>query len=519
MIHCLVLRPWVLATLAAGACAAALAPYYATAAGGADSSGYVAAARLFATGRISEEVRLIPGFESYRLDARAVAPLGMNAAPGRRRLVPLYPPGFPLHLTVALTVLPERAAVATTLAVLLGASLLLFAGLGRAMGLSWTWTATGMILIAMQPVFLFMAMQAMSDVAALAWAEVAMLGAVLARRDPRWAWLAGAGVAVAVAVRPSGLVLFAPVLVALPWTPAALGRFVGGGLPWALGLGWYNTGAHGAPWLTGYPGHFGHFSSEWLGPTLAHYVTWIPRHFSWPVVALALGMPWALRRQPRVAWILITWALASLGFYAAYRYTHETWWYLRFVLPAYPAIVLAALLTAQRLTARLTGRRPAVDLAAAAVVLALAATAVASQPESREYRVIGEGEGRYRRAARWFDGRVPRNAVVTGMQMTGALHLYTSRPFLRWDYVFDEDWPLVEQFVAARGRGFYALLFPFEEEEVFRREWRPLPGRWTEVDRFDQVGLWRYEGSDATTAGTDQGAARPPARRSPMAHR
>lgn len=500
MIHRLVSRPWVLATLAVGACAAGLAPYYATGAGGADSSGYVAAARLFATGHLSERVRLIPELESYRLDARAVAPLGMNAAPGRRRLVPLYPPGFPLHLAAALTLLPERAAIATTLAALLGASLLLFAGLGRAMGLTWTWTATGMALLGIQPVFLFMAMQAMSDVAALVWAEVAMLGALLARRDSRWAWLAGAGVGVAVAVRPSGIVLFAPVLVALPWTRAALGRLVGAGVPWALGLGWYNAAAHGAPWLTGYPGHFGLFSREWIGPTLGHYATWIPRHYSWLVVALAVGMPWACRRQPRVVWVLVTWSLAFLGFYGAYRFTHETWWYLRFVLPAYPAIILAALLTAQHLVARVAGRRWVVELAAAAVVLASAATAVAMQPESREYRFIGEGEGRYRSAALWFDGMVPRNAIVTGMQITGALHLYTSRPFLRWEYVFDEDWPLVEQFVAARGREFYALLFPFEEEEVFRRSWRPLPGRWTEVGRFEQVGLWRYEGPRTAAA-------------------
>jgi 4-amino-4-deoxy-L-arabinose transferase-like glycosyltransferase len=490
----LLTRPWLVATLAVGLYAAGLAPYYTTTAGGADSSGYLAAARLFAAGRVSERVRLIPELESYRLDARAVAPLGMNAAPGRRLLVPMYPPGFPLHLAAALRVLPERAAMATTLAVLLAASLLLLAGLGRAVGLSWPWTAAATILLAIQPVFLFMGVQPMSDVAALAWAEAAMLGAWLAHRHPRWAWLAGIAVGMAIAVRPSNIVLFAPVLVVLPWSREAWWRFLAGGVPWALGLGWYNAVAHGAPWQTGYPGHFDLFSPAWIAPTLGHYATWVPRFLSWPVVALAVAMPWACRRQPRVALALGTWALAYVGFYAMYRFTHETWWYLRFVLPAYPAVILAALLSAQHVTTRVARGRRAVVLAGVVLVVCSAAASIARRPEAREWRFVAAGEERYRVAAAWLDGSLRRNAVITTMQMSGALHLYTDRPFLRWEYVFDEDWPLVERFVAARARRFYAILFPFEAEEVFGRTWRPLPGRWTEVDRFGDIGLWRYEG-------------------------
>ena len=43
------------------------------------------------------------------------------------------------------------------------------------------------------------------------------------------------------------------------------------------------------------------------------------------------------------------WAGLLTGLYAFYFHSGETWWYLRFILPAFPVLILAALVVLQRL--------------------------------------------------------------------------------------------------------------------------------------------------------------------------
>jgi hypothetical protein len=78
--------------------------------------------------------------------------------------------------------------------------------------------------------------------------------------------------------------------------------------------------------------------------TLEFYVRWLPLLLS-PIVLFApsiLALLW--QRMPRITCVLASWALAYLAFFSAYRWTHEQWWFLRFLLPAAPALIVAGLI-------------------------------------------------------------------------------------------------------------------------------------------------------------------------------
>ena len=72
---------------------------------------------------------------------------------------------------------------------------------------------------------------------------------------------------------------------------------------------------------------------------------------------------------------LALWFGAVIAFFACVGFSHESWWSLRYILPAVPALILAALLGLEALAGRFPlSQRPAL-LTAAAAFLALWAVA------------------------------------------------------------------------------------------------------------------------------------------------
>ena len=84
-------------------------------------------------------------------------------------------------------------------------------------------------------------------------------------------------------------------------------------------------------------------SAEWLVPSLRLYLWGLPLLLT-PLVFLAAGLPFLLRKEPLRASALVAWIVCLLGFYSFYRCTHETLWYLRFVMPAFPALAIGAMM-------------------------------------------------------------------------------------------------------------------------------------------------------------------------------
>ncbi|HZZ59428.1 MAG TPA: glycosyltransferase family 39 protein, partial [Opitutaceae bacterium] len=301
-------------------------------AGGSDSSGYMNQARLLAEGRIHVPMRVLPGLDTTGFSDYLYSPLGFR--PDHDTIVPTYPIGLPLLILAAAAVVGWAQAANVVIVLHALAAVILLYALARELLLGWRGGLVASVCLAASPLFLFFSVQAMSDLPALTWVCATAWTAWRARRHAGWAVATGFCFSVAVLVRPTNVLLAPALLVA--WWPLTARRVLGAvaaGLPGAAGLLLYNRAAYGSPFATGYGEAGSLFQRGVVEETLAHYAHWLPLLFS-PAVILFLLLP---LRPSRTAWFLFLWAFAYLAFYVCYYHTHETWWYLRFVLPAAPA--------------------------------------------------------------------------------------------------------------------------------------------------------------------------------------
>jgi hypothetical protein len=354
---------------------------------------------------------------------------------------------------------------------------------------------------ALSPLTLLYALQPMSDLLAAVWTVATILCARRARQGTGWAIAAGAALAIAVLVRPTNLLLALPALLALPFRPRAWIAFGLGGLPGALFLTWYNHALYGAYLTTGYGEVDRLFSWQHLAPSLWHYAIWIPV-VAGPLAIAGLALPWtgAPRRDK---FVLGSWAGTILGFYAAYSYTHDAWWYLRFVLPALPALGLAAALVLQAaplpswfLVSRLLPPgTPAGEVARGrvwqipAALLAFVFALGWMLQSARTFQLSGTelDERPYPLTARWVANSLPSDAVLLGQQVSGAMLHYTTVPVLIPHYFNREECARFEAWLARNRRPLYAALYPNEEALV----WKTFPGHWEIVVQIRHTTIWR----------------------------
>ncbi len=455
-------------------------------AGGSDSSGYLNNARLLRAGHIIEQQREIAGLKYPNMPEYSYIPLGfVPFAAGH--MVPTYPLGLSvLMLAVApFTGWPLAPHVTMWLHTMLGVFLMY--QLGRVFGFSRRSSAFGALLLGVCPLYLFMSVQAMSDTPAVVWCMAAVLTAWLSRRHWAWALASGVSVAIAVLVRPSDLLIMLPVAICLGFSWRQWLALIVGGAPGAVFLALFNRALYGQALTTGYGAVGGIFQLEYAPPALLNYIKWLPVLLT-PGLVLIFALPWLIRRETvRAGAVLISWILVLLGFYVFYYHTHETWWYLRFILPAFPALILGILWAARAIAAR----RPQFGSPGVPAALALLVAAWSSYwVDNLNALDSGRGEKVYPDTARWARAHLPPNAVVLSMQMSGALLYYTNLTFLRWDQFDPPAFAPVEKFCVAAGRPIYAVLFPFEEKDVLEKR---LPGHWSQVGAISQVTVWRRD--------------------------
>lgn len=460
-------------------------PYEAVLPGGSDSSGYFNTAKLLATGRVHAAMRPIAGLPPADMPAYLYTPLGFMPEAKLGRLTPTYPIGLPLCLMVFIPVfgVAKGANLVLLLHALAGAGLIY--ALGRALGLK-AWAALlGTAMLALSPLYLLYSLQAMSDVPATVWVLAAIL---LAWRSEGRLWMAGlTGLALGLAVlmRPTNIFAALPVLIALGWGWRRWLALALGGLPCAVALLWFNHAAYGSALASGYGDITELLSWRWVGPALRHYAIWLPV-IGTPLVVAVVAWPW-VRSPLRLKLVLAAWLLPWLVFYAFYYHTHETWWYLRFILPVLPALILAALLALQAGVARVP-YLPARWL----LLVLLCAVALRSQRYwGHQWNItdVAPGERVYFEASVWAREHLPADAVIIAMQTTGALYYHTDFCLLRWDSI-DSEGAAVRAGLHAAGRPAYGIFFDFEEKPAMEEK---LPGRWTKVAQVRQASVWRYE--------------------------
>ena len=444
-------------------------------AGSADASGYLNESRLWGRGTLHVEPRTVPVPFVYEM--QPLAPLGFRPAPSGDRLVPTYPPGLPLAMAAfnrvaghgaEFLVVPMAASVLGLLAFLLGREI----G-GPVAGLF----ASAMT--AASPTVLFQSLQPMSDVPAAAGLTLAFV--LLAR--PSMGAALGAAVAVIAAclTRPN---LFAMVpllgLAVLWWEPtwrrglARAAVFVTPPFVVALAFAAWQRQLYGGATETGYGAVDSLFALQHIGPNLQRYPAWLVGLHGYGVLLALIGPVLLARgaaypglergRAVRVAWSALALFGGLFGFYLLYA-PFDTWAFLRFLVPALPALFALVGVAVVGLTARLsTPVRPVVWL------LVLVGVTTWEVSRGRDVGVFGvqRSEGRYVQVADFANAQAEPSVFVS-MQHSGSLTSYTARPILRWDWIEPSEVDRVVDELDARGHAVYVVLDDWEEPQFRQR--------------------------------------------------
>jgi hypothetical protein len=330
------------------------------------------------------------------------------------------------------------------------------------------------VLAACSPIFLFQLFQPMSDVPAAAlWtaalAAAASAAAAAGTRGVHLAWLSGTLAAAAILVRPN--------LAPLAFVVGALGAWGPQGpdhrraVPFivmlacgACGVGFLQFHGYGSPLRSGYGAVEQLFSLSYVLPNLGRYPRWLLEAHT-PVIVLALAAP-LLVRPRRAGLLILAFAAATLAAYLPYV-VFDDWWYIRFLLPALPALCVLVAAAVWAVAARTRRARPAIF---AVVIVAIAGAWVYRSSSLDVFRVKAL-EAKYPALGRWAASALPRHAIVIGAQATGAIRHYAGLPTLSWDAI-DPAWlDRILDDLRARGLEPYLVVESFERD-AFRRRFR-----------------------------------------------
>jgi hypothetical protein len=244
---------------------------------------------------------------------------------------------------------------------------------------------------------------------------------------------------------------------------------VAGVLPGCLAVAWFNDSLYGSPLSSGYSNLNTLFSVAYIPPNLARYGRWLIETQTPLALAgmLALAMPWRIAwptgDSRRAALLLASMTLVVWALYSVYT-PFEAWWFLRFLLPCWPAICIGTCALIVRPTEGAAwGRR-----AALVVLVALGAYGVVTAVR-RDVFPAGEGERRYATIAGLVEQTTEPSSVILTGQHSGSIRYYAGRLTLRFD-VLDPAW--LDRAVAwldQQGRHPYVLIEDWEMRQFESR--------------------------------------------------
>jgi hypothetical protein len=292
-----------------------------------------------------------------------------------------------------------------------------------------------------------MVKEPMSDVPAAAlWALATWKVLDTSRFSLVWAGLAAA---MAILVRPNLVPLSAVLGAWIFWQRSggsfskrvrALMVFAACIVPACLAIAWINATLFGSPLVSGYGATESLFSTANVLTNLRRYGGWLletqtPLAFAG---LIALIVP-ASRLWPTVearhgARLLAAGAIVVIAIYAFYI-PFDAWWFLRLLLPAWPAVCIgtAALIAGAAHAAGAPRREiQSVALVALGLYTASVANRLGVFPD-------GEGERRYATIAQLVREATEPSSIIFTSIHTGPLRYYAGRDTIRFD-LLDEAW-------------------------------------------------------------------------------
>lgn len=449
-------------------------------AGGSDSSGYLNAARLIVAGKLHEKQRIVEGVSVSQISSHTYIPLGFVPSVNEE-MVPTYPLGLPI--LIALTSFITGLAAAPNVVMWLHAigSLILIYNFALILNLEKFWSAIAAILLAINPLFIFYSLQLMSDMPSLFWCGLAVFSALKTREKVNWAIIAGASAGMAVMIRPANILIFIPLLIAFGKNWRSLIYCGLAGLPFAAIMLILNHGLYGKFITTGYGDVSGLFSLKNIPLSVEAYAQYLPLELT-PFALLAVGifMPKIWRQNQRILVVIAAWIMPFLIFYSCYYHTHETWWYMRFLLPIFPAIILAMILTLRNVHELLPKFHGMISIFFLTFSFCWQVGVFARLP------ILTDGGLSYFKATNWANNNLPKNSIFITMQTSGALIHYTDFSIIRYESLDKKSLEEIEKIQ----RPIYAMLFPFELESALEAR---FPGKWERVTEVNPITIWRLD--------------------------
>jgi len=446
--------------LAAATCYAGI-HFGSTTAGGADSYGYVSEAGLFLNRQLTIQHDIIRQ-SPWPNAAETWAPLGYRASPHRPdAIVPLYPPGLPILMAAA-----QRAAgfcAAFVIVPLCGAlTVWLTFVFGRQMLDSATAAIGAAILVATSPIFLYQLMNPMTDVPVTAAWTLALVLSVAG-----WPAAAGAASGVALLIRPNLAAIAIALFGWLLLTGRRPLRFLLSLLPFAGVLGMINASLYEGATVSGYGTLEEIYSWSYAVTNARQFALWTLETQT-PIVVLAVLYLFAPRlfapsRVPYPRVLLVAFGGAIKLSYLFYQ-PFDAWWYLRFLLPAWPIMMVITVAAIAALADRLG--KP-LGLAVSLVVVLLLAANGLRVAATRFAFEVGRAERRYVDVARFVEANTDRRAVMIALQHSGTIRLYAGRLTLRFDQLDPAWFDRAVDFLTASGRHPY-IVIQEDEEPAFK---------------------------------------------------
>ena len=434
-------------------------------AGGADAFGYLSEAALLGEGRLGVDQSFAAALP-WPNAAGSFVPIAYRLGAGNV-MGPTVAPGLPLLMAFGATL----SACAPYLVVPFCGALLVLATwwLGkRLFGTAPALAATA--LVACSPVVVFESIVVMADVPAAAFWISSL--AVSLQRTGASTLGAGALAGVAILIRPNLLPLAGfPWLLAICRIPDAkvaavrTALFAIGSVPAALAIGFVNHRLQGSAFTSGYGDLGSAFALEHAAINLRLYSGWWFESQGIPGLLFGLALwPWRAAMRREVA-ILIAYVLSAVLLYLFYL-PFDQWWYLRFMIPAVPIVLL---LCADGV-AWLTGWSSAARAAALTALLIAGGLHAVNFMDSKDILTNADSEKRrYLDAAMYLDATLPADAAVLAMQHSGSIRYYTGRLTMRWDVLDAGSLDAATAALHARGVPVYAAIESWEEEEFRRR--------------------------------------------------
>lgn len=507
-------------------------------ASGSDASGYLSEAAMLWRGELSQpEPRA--AIATWFDGPATLAPLGWRATSDARH-VPTYPVGLAAAMA-PLQAIGGTIAACALVPLLFVVAIAATGAIGVRMGgaaagiAAATWFATS-------PVAIYEALQPMSDIpVTAAWlscwwlcfrgaaeAGAAAAGPVApARRSPNSnideqtaasaklrssprPVLAGIAGAAAVLIRPNLAPLAAlPALYLLmvdrqaPFT-TRIQRTLAFSIPIVaagLAIAYLQQLWFGSAFRSGYGTAQEIYSRANFSPNVALYTAWLlDTHGPW-LLAAPLAWLWpgvkSLGRERLAAlrWLLVFAALvcAAYLFYSVF----ETWAYLRFLLPA----MAAAMIAVTAIMFAPLARGPA--LRAPLLLLVVFTLAVSNLGAARQLGVfaLADQHARAALAGRYLEPILSAKAVIVSGEQSGSLRYYTGRSILRWDLATSDALSEALDRLVAGGDDIWIALDEWEEE-LYRHklpaahagalDWPPV----MEAGAEPRMRVWRLRDRD-----------------------